>query len=100
MQTRDKIERFLKYDIRTKKVIVLLRGLSFSNGVALNKDTDFVFVTKTMSAKVTRYWLRGQKFQTSDTFTQLARCPENIQRNIRGDFWVAQNNCGVLELNS
>ena len=40
-----------------KKVIVLLRGLSFSNGVALNKDNDFVLVIETTAAKVTRYWL-------------------------------------------
>ena len=57
MQTRDKIERLLKYDPRTKNVTMLLRGLSFSNGVALNKDNDFVLVTETTVAKVIRYWL-------------------------------------------
>ena len=58
MQTGDKTGRLLKYDQRTKEVTVLLRGLSFSNGVALNKDNDFVLVTKTTIAKVTRYWLK------------------------------------------
>ena len=98
MQIGDKTGRLLKYDPRTKKVTVLLRGLSFSNGVALNKDNDFVLVTETTAAKVTRYWLRGQKSQSSDTFTQLVGCPDNIQRNTRGEFWVAQNNCGIPEL--
>ena len=98
MQIGDKTGRLLKYDPRTKKVTLLLRGLSFSNGVALNKDNDFVLVTETTAARVTRYWLRGQKSQTSDTFTQLAGCPDNIQRNTRGEFWVAQNNCGIPEL--
>ena len=98
MQTGDKTGRLLKYDPRTKQVTVLLRDLSFSNGVALNKDKDFVLVTETTAAKVTRYWLRGQKSQTSDTFTQLAGGPDNIQRNTHGDFWVAQNNCGIPEL--
>ena len=67
---------------------VLLRGLSFSNGVALSEDKDFVLVTETTAAKVTRYW----------TFTQLVGCPDNIQRNINGEFWVAQNNCGRPEV--
>ena len=58
MQTWDKTGRLLKYDQRTKEVTMLLRGLSFSNGVALNKDNDFVLVTKTTIAKVTRYWLK------------------------------------------
>ena len=98
MQTMYKIGRLLKYDPRTKKVIVLLRGLSFSNGVALNKDKDFVLVIETTVAKVTRYWLRSQKFQTSDTFTQLVGYLDKIQGNFRGDFWVAQNNCVISEL--
>ena len=81
-----------------KKVTALLRGLSFSKGFALNKDNDFVLVTETIAAKVTRYWLRGQKSQTSDTFPQLAGCQNNIQRNTCGEFWVAQNNYGIPEL--
>ena len=46
-------------------MIVLLRGLSFSNGVALNKDSDFVLITETTTSKVIRYWPRGKKSQTS-----------------------------------
>ena len=98
MQIGDKTERLLKYDLRTKKVTVLLRGLSFSNGVALNREKDFVLITETTAAKVTRYWLLGQTSQTSDIFTQLARCSDNIQRNNRRDFWVAQNKIGIPEL--
>uniref|UniRef100_F6HW34 Strictosidine synthase conserved region domain-containing protein n=1 Tax=Vitis vinifera TaxID=29760 RepID=F6HW34_VITVI len=98
MQIGDKTGRLLKYDPRTKEVTVLLRGLSFSNGVALSEDKDFVLVTETTAAKVTRYWLQCQKSQLSDTFTQLVGCPDNIQRNIHGEFWVAQNNCGRPEV--
>ena len=36
MQIGDKTGRLLKYDQRTKKVTVLLRGLSFSNGVSVD----------------------------------------------------------------
>ncbi|CBI28988.3 Protein strictosidine synthase-like 10 [Vitis vinifera] len=98
MQIGDKTGRLLKYDPRTKEVTVLLRGLSFSNGVALSEDKYFVLVTEMTAAKITRYWLQGQKSQLSDTFTQLVGCPDNIQRNIHGEFWVAQNNCGRPEV--
>ena len=57
MQIGDKTKRLLKYDLRTKKVTVLLRGLSFSNVVALNREKDFVLIAETTAAKVTRYWL-------------------------------------------
>ena len=40
MQTRNKTRRLLKYDPGIKKVTMSLRGLSFSNGVALNKDKE------------------------------------------------------------
>ncbi|XP_003635414.3 protein STRICTOSIDINE SYNTHASE-LIKE 10, partial [Vitis vinifera] len=66
MQTGDKTGRLLKYDPRTKEVTVLLRGLSFSNGVALSKDKDFVLVTETTAAKVTRYWLQVHKGLTAE----------------------------------
>ncbi|XP_034677725.1 protein STRICTOSIDINE SYNTHASE-LIKE 10-like [Vitis riparia] len=52
MQIGDKTGRLLKYDPRTKEVTVLLRGLSFSNGVALSEDKDFVLVTETTAAKI------------------------------------------------
>ena len=55
MQIGYKTGTLLKYDQRTKKVTLLLRGLSFSNGVALNKDNDFVLVTETTAARVKRY---------------------------------------------
>ena len=44
MEIGDRIERLLKYDPRTKKVTVLLRGITFSNGVASNKDNNFVLI--------------------------------------------------------
>ena len=80
MQTADKTKRLLKCDPRTKKG---------------NKDNDYVLITETNATKVTRYRLQSEKPQTIDTFTQLARCPDNIQINTHGEFWVTQNNCGI-----
>ena len=51
MQIGDKTRRLLKYDSRTKQVTVFLRGLSFSNAVALKKDKDFVIVIEKLLPK-------------------------------------------------
>ena len=52
METEDKIERLLKYDVRTKGVTVLLKGLSLFNGMALNKGNNFVLVTDMIAKKL------------------------------------------------
>ncbi|XP_057962174.1 protein STRICTOSIDINE SYNTHASE-LIKE 10-like [Malania oleifera] len=91
MISGDKTGRLMKYDRRTNKVTVLLRGLSFANGVALSKDSAFVLVAETSAMRVVRYWLRGPMSQTSELFLQLEGHPDNVKRNAEGEFWVAQN---------
>ncbi|KAL0447074.1 UNVERIFIED_CONTAM: putative serine/threonine-protein kinase PIX7 [Sesamum latifolium] len=56
--------RLLKYDPKTKRLTVLLRGLAMANG-----------------------WLAN----TSEIFVELPGNPDNIQRTESGDFWVAVN---------
>ncbi|KAK4263693.1 hypothetical protein QN277_029075 [Acacia crassicarpa] len=90
-QTRDKTGRLLKYDPNTKKVEVLLQGLAFANGVALNKDGSFLLLVETSSRNITKFWLKGSKTYTSEPFTQPERSPDNIKRNKNGDFWVGLN---------
>ncbi|KAJ4972247.1 hypothetical protein NE237_005346 [Protea cynaroides] len=85
----DKTGRLLKYDISTKEVTVLLRGLAFANGVALSKDRSFVLVAETTSCRVLRYWLQGPKAGTQDVFAVLPGFPDNVRRNSKGEFWVA-----------
>ncbi|XP_028788693.1 protein STRICTOSIDINE SYNTHASE-LIKE 10-like [Neltuma alba] len=90
-QKGDKTGRLLKYDPKTKKVEILLKGLAFANGVALNKDGSFLLVAETSSRKITKFWLKGSKNYTSELFTQLERPPDNIKRKKNGDFWVGLN---------
>ncbi|KAL6129713.1 hypothetical protein ACLB2K_073062 [Fragaria x ananassa] len=94
VSTGDKTGRLMRYDPSTKNVTVLLHGLSFANGVALSKDGDFVLVTQTTAKNILRYWLRGPRANTVDTFFNLQGAPDNINRNFNGEFWVAENSAG------
>jgi len=85
----DKSGRLMKYDKSTKEVKVLLSGLAFPNGVALNKDGSFLLVAETSTCRILRLWLHGPKAGQVDTFAILPGFPDNVRRNSEGQFWVA-----------
>ncbi|KAG8372085.1 hypothetical protein BUALT_Bualt12G0029800 [Buddleja alternifolia] len=87
--TVDKTGKLMKYDISSKEVTVLLRGLAFANGVALSNDRSFLLVAETTTLRITRFWLQGPNAGKTDTFAELPGFPDNIRRNSEGDFWVA-----------
>ncbi|KAJ4961951.1 hypothetical protein NE237_021861 [Protea cynaroides] len=89
MLSGDSTGRLMKYDPKSKKVTVLLRGLTFANGVALSKDKSFLLVAETTTKLILKYWLKGSKAQTSEVFKRLPSYPDNIRRNAKGEFWVA-----------
>lgn len=90
--TGDKTGRFMKYDLRTKQVTVLLRGLMAANGVGLSKWKNYVIVAELTKGEILRYWLQGPKANTAEFFARTPGPPDNIKRNVVGDFWVALNN--------
>jgi len=82
--------RFLAYDLKTKQTRVLLRDLSFANGVAVSPDQSFVLVNETGTYTVRRYWLTGGKQGQSDIFIDnLPGFPDGISSNGRDTFWLA-----------
>lgn len=96
IESRDKTGRLLEYDPHTKRVTVLLSGLSFPNGLALSKDSSFLVVAQTGNLQLLRIPLRPSKTGHHVTpaqvfYSQLARYPDNIKRNDKGEFWVALN---------
>ncbi|KAH9322902.1 hypothetical protein KI387_017541, partial [Taxus chinensis] len=80
--------RVLKYDSKTKETKVLVQGLHFPNGLSLNKDQSF-FVFASDSGRLTRYWLKGTKAGTTETFAILPGFADNIRINKKGEYWVA-----------
>lgn len=85
----DRTGRLIKYDKKTRKTTVLLRGLGFPNGVALSKDRSFVLVAESTRFRIIRYWLSGPNAGKHDVFADLPGAPDNIRRNEKGEFWVA-----------
>ncbi|XP_074267406.1 protein STRICTOSIDINE SYNTHASE-LIKE 10-like [Silene latifolia] len=91
--------RFMKYDMKTGDVTVLLRNLSFANGVALSKYNDFVLVAETTANQTLKYWLTGYKAGSYEVFLQLDGRPDNINRNAEGDFWIALRMAKSIKIN-
>ena len=85
----DRTGRLLKYNITSKEVTVLVRGIGFANGVALSEDRSFLLVAETSTCKILRLWLKGPNAGSVDVFAELPGFPDNIRRNSNGEFWVA-----------
>jgi hypothetical protein len=82
--------RLLRYDPRTRGVVVVLDRLMFANGVALGPADEYVLVNETLAARIARYWLSGPKAGRSDIFASaLPGYADNLTYNGRGVFWVA-----------
>ncbi|KAH9568399.1 hypothetical protein CY35_03G074800 [Sphagnum magellanicum] len=89
----DNSGRFLKYDPSTRKTTVLIDGLQFPNGVRVSKDGTFVVFAETRGSRLLRYWLKGPKAGTSDTFVDnLPGISDNLDCNEKGEFWVPLHN--------
>ncbi|KAL5723426.1 hypothetical protein ACHQM5_006829 [Ranunculus cassubicifolius] len=93
-ESGDTTGRLMEYDLKSGQVKVLLRGLSFANGVALSKDNSYVIVAETGELRVIRYWLQGKRAKTIELFNDLPGIPDNVKRNSQGHFWVALNSVG------
>lgn len=79
----------LSYDPSTKEVKVLYRGLQTPNGVAISKDGSFLVLAETAVCRLNRFWLKGEKAGTMETFAELPGFPDNVRLNEKGQFWVA-----------
>lgn len=57
----EKSGRLLRYNPKTNIVDVLAENLNFSNGIAVDKDENYVIVAETFSGRVLKYHLQGIK---------------------------------------
>ncbi|KAK1301630.1 Strictosidine synthase [Acorus calamus] len=85
--------RLMRYNPTNNQLTVLLRGVTFPNGVALSRDNTFLVYTETTNRRVVKYWLRGPNAGSSEPFADdLPGFPDNVKRNSKGEFWVALSN--------
>ena len=82
--------RLFAYDPRTRETDLLADGLFFANGIAVSPDQTFVLVVETASYRIKRYWIRGPKKGSIDTFIEnLPGFPDGVSSNEKNGFWVA-----------
>ena len=82
------------YDPRTKAVETLIDSSFFGNGVAVSKNDEFVLMVDLTKYRVLRYWLKGSKKGTIDTFIDnLPGLPNGISRRADGSFWLGFSSC-------
>ena len=72
----------MSYNPASGTTTVRLENPHFANGVALGPKEDYVLVTETPGARITRLWLKGNKAGTMDVF--IAGYPDNISYNDNG----------------
>lgn len=84
----------------TGALSLLVDGLQFANGVALDDDEESVFVAETGHYRVHRHWLRGDQAGTTDLFLDnLPGFPDNLTFG-DGALWVsmASPRQGIVDL--
>lgn len=91
MQSGDSTGRLLRYNPGTNQVTVLLRNLSGPTGVAVGGDGSFVLVSESIGQRILKYYLQGSRAGTTEVIVTFQGNPDNIKRNLLGDFWVAVN---------
>ncbi|KAK2997343.1 LOW QUALITY PROTEIN: hypothetical protein RJ639_026073, partial [Escallonia herrerae] len=74
----DATGRLLKYDSRTRKVTVL----------SISKDGTYLLSFRVCQPE-NSYWLKGPSANEAEIILNLKGNPDNIERTVRGDFWVA-----------
>ena len=82
--------RLLVYDPVSQQTRILLKGLSFANGVAVSPDQSFVLVCETWRYRIQRYWITGERQGQADIFVEnLPGFPDGVSSNGKDTFWVA-----------
>jgi len=81
--------RLMAYHPKTGDLEVLLEGLYFANGVQLSPEGDHLLVAETTSARIIKYYIKGEHEGKSEVFAQnLPGLPDNIRLSSRGGYWV------------
>ncbi len=82
--------RLLAYHPADGTTTMVLEGLQFANGVAVDPNGQYVLVNETGAYRVVRYWLEGPKTGTTDMLIEaLPSFPDNLSIGQNGRIWIA-----------
>ncbi len=81
--------RVIAFDPATRQSRVLLDGLAYANGVAINDTGDFLLVVEMNEYRVLRYWLEGARAGSSEVLIDnLPGFGDNLKTGLNGRFWL------------
>ncbi len=81
--------RVLVYDPESGSTKILVEGLNFANGIALDRSGNFLLVAETGSYRIIKVWLEEARNGQSDVIIyNLPGFPDNIVGSVDGRFWV------------
>jgi sugar lactone lactonase YvrE len=87
--------RVLEYDPANKTTRVVVKGLSFANGVALSQDEKTLFVSETGKYRVWKILVSAKDLniltpsnQVKMLFDNLPGYPDNLMRGLDGKIWL------------
>ena len=81
--------RVLAYDPATDQSDVLLDGLAYANGVAINETGDYLVVVEMNEYRVLKYWLAGPRAGKTDILLEnLPGFGDNLKTGQNGRFWL------------
>jgi sugar lactone lactonase YvrE len=79
----------LRYDVDADRVEVVLDGLYFANGVAVDPRGQYVLVNETSRYRVRRVWVAGPRAGQDEVWLDnLPGYPDGISRGEDGLFWL------------
>jgi hypothetical protein len=82
--------RLIAYDTLSRHAEVVLDGLYFANGVAVDPGQQFVLVVETSRYRVRRLWIAGEAAGRDEVIIDnLPGFPDGISAGTGGLFWLA-----------
>jgi len=80
--------RVLEYDPETATTRIVMQGLSFANGIAMDPRGRFILINETSEYRIHKFWLLGDKAGSSQVIVDnLPGFPDNIVTGQDGRFW-------------
>ncbi len=81
--------RIIEYDPVSMRADVIMQGLDFANGVAVDPQGRYLLVAETGTYSVSKYWLLGPDAgKTEVIIANLPGFPDNVLLGQQGRFWV------------
>lgn len=81
----------LKYSPTTGELEVLVKNVTFANGIELAPDESYILYSDSSVCLTKKYWLKGPKKGETETFLQmpLPGFSDGISKGSNSTYWLA-----------